>query len=80
MIALRPRPAPVSARFTRILAATNRKSASNRWIDMAWKVRMCLEEKRVDWTSKYIDLFRFDQMEPDYLKFNPDGRSAHARS
>jgi glutathione S-transferase len=37
------------------------------------KVRMCLEEKRVPWTSKYVDLFRFDQMEPDYLKLNPDG-------
>ena len=24
------------------------------------KVRMCLEEKGVPWTSRYIDLFRFD--------------------
>ena len=37
------------------------------------KVRMCLEEKRVAWTSRYVDLFRFDQMQPDYLKLNPDG-------
>lgn len=37
------------------------------------KVRMCLEEKRVPWTSRYIDLFRFDQMQPEYLKLNPDG-------
>jgi glutathione S-transferase len=37
------------------------------------KVRMCLEEKKVRWASKYIDLFRFDQMQPDYLKLNPDG-------
>ena len=37
------------------------------------KVRTCLEEKRVAWTSRYVDLFRFDQMQPDYLKLNPDG-------
>jgi glutathione S-transferase len=37
------------------------------------KVRMCLEEKGVQWTSRYIDLFRFDQMQPEYLKINPDG-------
>jgi glutathione S-transferase len=37
------------------------------------KVRMCLEEKGVPWTSRYIDLFRFDQMQPEYLKLNPDG-------
>lgn len=34
---------------------------------------MCLEEKGVQWTSRYIDLFRFDQMKPDYLAINPDG-------
>jgi glutathione S-transferase len=37
------------------------------------KVRFCLEEKGVAWTSRYIDLFRFDQMKPDYLALNPDG-------
>jgi len=37
------------------------------------KVRMCLEEKGVEWTSRYIDLFRFDQMRPEYLALNPDG-------
>ena len=37
------------------------------------KVRMCLEEKQLTWTSRYIDLFRFDQMKPDYLALNPDG-------
>jgi len=37
------------------------------------KVRMCLEEKGVKWTSRYIDLFRFDQMQPEYLTLNPDG-------
>lgn len=34
---------------------------------------MALEEKGVPWTSRYIDLFRFDQMEPGYLAINPDG-------
>ncbi len=37
------------------------------------KVRMCLEEKHVPWTSRYVDLFRFDQMQPEYLELNPDG-------
>lgn len=37
------------------------------------KVRMALDEKGVPWTSRYIDLFRFQQMEPEYLKLNPDG-------
>lgn len=37
------------------------------------KVRMCLEEKGVPWTSRYVDLFRLDQMQPEYLKLNPDG-------
>ncbi|MCZ6774262.1 MAG: glutathione S-transferase family protein [Proteobacteria bacterium] len=37
------------------------------------KARMALEEKGVPWESRYIDLFKFDQMEPDYLAINPDG-------
>jgi glutathione S-transferase len=37
------------------------------------RCRMALEEKRVKWTSRYIDLFKFDQMRPEYLKLNPDG-------
>jgi glutathione S-transferase len=37
------------------------------------KARMALEEKGVAWESKYIDLFKFDQMEPEYLAINPDG-------
>ena len=36
-------------------------------------VRMALEEKGVPWTSHYVDLFKFDQMRPDYLAVNPDG-------
>jgi glutathione S-transferase len=37
------------------------------------RCRMALEEKRVQWESKYIDLFKFDQLTPDYLAINPDG-------
>ena len=37
------------------------------------KVRMCLEEKGVQWQSRYVDLFRFDQLRPEYLAINPDG-------
>lgn len=37
------------------------------------KVRMCLEEKNCTWQSRYVDLFSFQQMEPDYLALNPDG-------
>jgi glutathione S-transferase len=34
---------------------------------------MALEEKGVAWTSRYIDLFKFDQMRPEYLAINPKG-------
>jgi glutathione S-transferase len=34
---------------------------------------MALEEKGVKWTSRYIDLFKFDQLTPEYLAINPDG-------
>ena len=37
------------------------------------RCRMALNEKGVEWESKYIDLFRFDQLKPDYLAINPDG-------
>ena len=37
------------------------------------RCRMALEEKGVKWTSRYIDLFKFDQMKPEYLALNPDG-------
>lgn len=37
------------------------------------KARMALEEKGVKWESRYIDLFSFDQMTPEYLAINPDG-------
>ncbi len=37
------------------------------------RCRMALEEKGVAWNSRYIDLFKFDQMEPEYLAINPAG-------
>ena len=37
------------------------------------RARMALEEKGVAWESRYIDLFNFDQMTPEYLAVNPDG-------
>jgi glutathione S-transferase len=37
------------------------------------RVRMALEEKKVPWTSRYVDLFKFDQLRPEYLAINPDG-------
>lgn len=37
------------------------------------RCRMALEEKGVPWESRYVDLFRFEQMEPDYLALNPAG-------
>lgn len=37
------------------------------------RCRMALEEKGVPWESRYIDLFQFQQMEPEYLAINPAG-------
>lgn len=37
------------------------------------RCRMALEEKGVPWTSRYTDIFRFEQLTPEYLKLNPDG-------
>jgi len=37
------------------------------------RCRMALEEKGVKWTSRYVDLFKLDQLKPDYLALNPDG-------
>ncbi|MFT4066996.1 glutathione S-transferase family protein [Paraburkholderia sp.] len=37
------------------------------------RVRMALEEKQVPWTSRYVDLFKFEQLRPEYLAINPEG-------
>ncbi len=37
------------------------------------KVRLCLAEKQLDWTDRYMDLRAGDQHTPDYLALNPKG-------
>lgn len=38
------------------------------------KVRLVLAEKGIsDWESKYVDLFKGEQLSPEYLKINPKG-------
>ena len=40
------------------------------------RCRMALQEEGLPWTSRYIDLFKFDQMRPEYLAINPRGHGA----
>jgi GST-like protein len=37
------------------------------------KPMLALAEKGVEYESHYLDLLRFDQHQPDYLRVNPDG-------
>lgn len=37
------------------------------------RCRMALEEMGVDWTSRYIDLFTFQHLTPEFLAINPGG-------
>jgi glutathione S-transferase len=37
------------------------------------KVRMCLAEKGLDWESRLLNLQKFEQHDPGYLKLNPKG-------
>ena len=37
------------------------------------KVRMCLSEKGLDWESRLVNLQKFEQHDPEYLKLNPKG-------
>jgi glutathione S-transferase/GST-like protein len=37
------------------------------------KPMLALAEKGVDYQSHYLDLLRFDQHQPEYLRINPDG-------
>ena len=37
------------------------------------KVRMCLSEKGLAWESRLLNLQKFEQHDPDYLKLNPKG-------
>jgi glutathione S-transferase len=35
------------------------------------KVRMCLAEKQLEWDSRHVDLFAFENFEPAYTALNP---------
>ena len=35
------------------------------------KVRMCLAEKGLDWESRHVDIFAFENYEPAYTTLNP---------
>jgi len=39
----------------------------------SFKVRLCLEEKELDWTGRRIDLMRFENLRPEYLALNAAG-------
>jgi glutathione S-transferase len=37
------------------------------------QVRLCLVEKGIAYTTRYIELWRHENLSPDYLKLNPSG-------
>ncbi len=37
------------------------------------KVRLCLAEKGLSWQGHAFDLMKFENLQPDYLKLNPNG-------
>ncbi|MDB5531823.1 MAG: uncharacterized protein JWO28_138 [Hyphomicrobiales bacterium] len=39
----------------------------------ATKVRFCLYEKGLEWTSRRVDLCAYEHMTPEYLALNPNG-------
>lgn len=39
----------------------------------SYKVRMCLEEKGLAWSSTHVDLLKFEHLQPGYLALNPNG-------
>lgn len=39
----------------------------------SFKVRLCLEEKGLDWTGRHIELMKFENLRPDYLAINAAG-------
>jgi glutathione S-transferase len=38
------------------------------------KALLCLKEKRLEFVSHYVDLLRFEQHEPGFVKLNPNGQ------
>ena len=39
----------------------------------SFKVRLCLEEKGLDWTGHRVELMKFENLHPGYLTINPAG-------
>lgn len=37
------------------------------------KVRLCLAEKDLPWTGHFVDLLKFEHLQADYLRLNPNG-------
>ncbi len=37
------------------------------------KVKLCLAEKKLEWTGRHVSLPDFEQLKPNYLKLNPNG-------
>ena len=37
------------------------------------QVRHCLREKGLNYESNYVELWRYENLSPDYLKLNPNG-------
>jgi glutathione S-transferase len=37
------------------------------------KVRLCLEEKQIDWAGRHLNLRRFEHLAPEFLALNPAG-------
>lgn len=38
------------------------------------KVLLCMKEKRLEFVSHYVDLLRFEQHQPQFVKINPNGQ------
>lgn len=38
------------------------------------KVMLCLEEKRLEFESRYVDLLKFEQHAPEFVALNPNGQ------
>ena len=38
------------------------------------KVLLCLKEKQLEFVSHYVDLLRFEQHQPEFVKINPNGQ------
>jgi len=38
------------------------------------KVLLCLKEKNIPFVSHYVDLLRFEQHKPEFVRLNPNGQ------